>query len=75
MSAPDSAPAPDAPAPALSDLGYANGWREVPAIVLECQSHPSHFAYRSEALLNSSGTLHRCTCTLCRYTFLVDSSG
>ena len=74
MSAPDSAPAGDAPAPPLSDLGYANGWREVPAIVLECQSHPSHFAYRSEELLNSSGTLHRCTCTLCRYTFLVDSS-
>ena len=34
MSAPDSTPAAEGTAPALSDLGYANGWRVVPAIVL-----------------------------------------
>lgn len=71
------ATAPPSPTPVLPllDLGYANGWRGVPAIVEECQARLSHAAYRSEELLNSSGTLHRRTCTLCRYTFLVDSSG
>lgn len=54
----------------MSNLGYANGWAETPAIVKNCERMAHGWVTRQ---------IGRCerehSCPICNYRFKVDSSG
>ena len=57
----------------MTDLGYANGWKETPEIVKNCRPHPTqHPGYYVKLVGNC---LTEYGCTECGYKYLVDSSG
>lgn len=51
------------------DLGYANGWKETPEIVKECEKK-GHVKYSQ----NVGKCLTEHGCGACHYIYLVDSS-
>lgn len=51
----------------MSDLGYANGWGETPAVVEKCQHNPGR-----EKIGNC---LWGVRCEVCNYKFKIDSGG
>ena len=52
------------------DLGWENGWREKPDIVVQCQQK-GHVVYRKD---DFERCVHVVWCEICRYTYSWDSS-
>lgn len=62
--------------PELVDLGWANGWKEKPAIVKRCQEQLGH---RPQEFTPDAGIPYKCfthyvRCDICGYRYKVDSS-
>jgi len=53
----------------LKDLGWMNGWSEVPEEVKRCRELGHFVEYK-----NIGRCLNQITCPECRYTYCVDSS-
>lgn len=53
----------------MKDLGFANGWRDIPIIVQGCRELKHEI--ESE---NIGKCLHRYSCYICKYKYKVDSS-
>jgi len=51
----------------MSDLGYANGWSETPAVVEKCNHAPER--------KKIGNCLHEVKCDICNYKYKVDSGG
>lgn len=59
--------------PELTDLGWANDWKETPEIVLKCREagHPQTLI--ASAYHDYTRCLHRYECRECGYTYREDS--
>jgi len=55
----------------IKDLGYANGWRETPRIVTECEKL-GHTTTGRESHMNCVTIT---ICKICKYEYKIDSSG
>lgn len=53
----------------FKDLGFANGWRQVPKEVLQCRIEKHSLKFESVGRC-----LTKYTCEICGYTYKVDSS-
>lgn len=53
-----------------TNFNYANGWRDTPLLVKECQHQSPDKEDKTVG-----NCLSRITCHVCEYTFLIDSSG
>lgn len=54
----------------MSDLGYANGWRETPLLVEKCEAAGHKTQEKTIARC-----LREVRCSICNYKFTVDSGG
>lgn len=55
-----------------NDLGWANGWKEEPEIVRECQKQ----GHETRQISHDWYGLHNeCICDICKYIYHYDSSG